>query len=311
MTEPQTAEFTHEPVLLQEVLEVLRPKNKMFILDATFGRGGHSQALLKQGSAVLAMDRDPQAVAAAEKLQASWGEELVKIRRGNFAELVGEKSMQGVFDGILMDLGVSSPQLDQAERGFSFQLDGPLDMRMDPDKGQSAEELINQLGEAELAQLIWRLGEESQARKIAASIVRERQDVPIRTTLHLAAIIEKAVGGRKGSKLHPATKTFQAIRIAVNNELGSLEEMLGGLPALLKKGGRLAVISFHALEDSRVKKFIQHHSQEEIRGANYAFGLPNADYCLKKLGRWLPQAEEIKRNVRSRSARLRGAEKIV
>ncbi|MDZ4789286.1 MAG: 16S rRNA (cytosine(1402)-N(4))-methyltransferase RsmH [Blastochloris sp.] len=310
MSEKSVVSYSHEPVLLKEVLEILSPKKNMLILDATFGRGGHSQALLDQGCGVLAFDRDPEAVAAAEKMKAARGDDLLKIQRGNFAQLSLDNALQGTFDGILMDLGVSSPQLDQAERGFSFQQDGPLDMRMDPEKGVSAADLVNQMGEADIAQLIWRLGEESQSRKIAAHIVKERQLRPIETTLHLAALVEKAVGGRKGSKIHPATKTFQALRMAVNEELESLEIMLQSIPSLLKKGGRLAVISFHALEDRRVKSFIHKHSQEEIRGDAYAFGVPNKDYCLKKLGRWLPEQEEIKRNVRSRSARLRGAEKI-
>jgi 16S rRNA (cytosine1402-N4)-methyltransferase len=301
----------HQPVLLREVLEILKPKKNMKILDATFGRGGHSRALLEQGAEVLAFDRDPDAVAAAECLKQSQEGERLAIRRGNFADLAQDETLQGTLDGILMDLGVSSPQLDEALRGFSFQQDGPLDMRMDPDQGISAKDLIHQMEESDLASLIWRLGDESQARKIAAHIVRERKCQPLETTLQLATLVEKAVGGRKGAKIHPATKTFQAIRMAVNAELESLELMLQSVPKLLKKGGRMAVISFHALEDRRVKEFILKHSQEEIRGEAYAFGRPNPDYCLKKLGRWLPTEQEIKQNVRSRSARLRGAEKIL
>lgn len=301
----------HRPVLLDEVLELLRPGKNMRILDATFGRGGHAGALLERGSEVLAFDRDPEAVKAAEQLRFKRGDNRLQIRRGNFAELAADSSLAAAFDGVLMDLGVSSPQLDQASRGFSFQQDGPLDMRMDPDQNLSAKDIVNQMEESALASLIWRLGEESRSRKIAASIVRERAGRPIETTLHLAAVVEKAVGGRKGSKIHPATKTFQAIRMAVNAELESLDAMLTCLPGLLKKGGRLAVISFHALEDKRVKEFIAKHSEEEIRGQAYAFGRPNPDYCLKKLGRWLPTEAEIKNNVRSRSARLRGAEKVL
>jgi 16S rRNA (cytosine1402-N4)-methyltransferase len=296
---------------LKEVLEVLRPEKNMMILDATFGRGGHTRALLEQGAEVLAFDRDPEAVAAAEALMVQRGDDKLKVRRGNFADLGTDQDLAGAFDGILMDLGVSSPQLDQALRGFSFQQDGPLDMRMDPDQPVSARDLVNEMEESELASLIWRLGEESQARKIAAHIVRERKIRPIETTLQLAALVEKAVGGRKGSKIHPATKTFQAIRMAVNAELESLDAMLACIPRLLKKGGRMAVISFHALEDRRVKEFIVKHSEEEIRGEAYAFGRPNPDYCLKKLGRWLPTESEIKSNVRSRSARLRAAERVL
>jgi 16S rRNA (cytosine1402-N4)-methyltransferase len=311
MSVKRPAGSEHQPVLVNEVLDVLKPgKNKM-MLDATFGRGGHSLALLERGADVLAFDRDPEAVHAAEQLQKQRGDSGLRIRRGNFADLTADESLAGTFDGILLDLGVSSPQLDQAGRGFSFQQDGPLDMRMDPEQELSARDLVNQMEEAELASLIWRLGEESQARKIAARIVRERQKSPLETTLQLANLVESTVGGRKGSKIHPATKTFQALRMAVNAELESLDRVLENIPALLKKGGRLAVISFHALEDRRVKAFILKHSQEEIRSNNYAFGQPNPDYCLKKLGRWLPTEAEIKNNVRSRSARLRAAERVL
>ena len=311
MTTERLGQPGHRPVLLDEVLEILRPGNNMMILDATFGRGGHSCALLERGADVLAFDRDPEAVAAAEILGGKRGDQRLKIRRGNFADLAADNSLTGFFDGVLMDLGVSSPQLDQASRGFSFQQDGPLDMRMDPDQSLSAREIVNQMGESDLASLIRRLGEEPHARKIASHIVRERSVRPIESTLQLATLVDKAVGGRRGSKIHPATKTFQAIRIAVNAELESLDAMLKCLPGLLKKGGRLAVISFHALEDRRVKEFITRHSEEEIRDGAYAFGRANPDYCLKKLGRWLPTETEVKNNIRSRSARLRGAEKVL
>jgi len=300
----------HQPVLLEETLELLAPREGLRVVDATFGRGGHSRALLEAGARVVALDQDPEAVAAASRLIEKFGSERFEIREMNFRNLQSLTREGERYDGVLFDFGVSSPQLDEARRGFSFQKEGPLDMRMSPETSRTAEEIVNEADEAELVQIFFEYGEERQARRVAAVIVRERENDRICSTLRLAAIIEKAVGGRRDRKIHPATKCFQALRIAVNDELAAIDEALEALPELLNPGGRLAAISFHALEDRRVKRFIEKHSQEEIRGERYAFGQPNPDYCLKKLGRWKPSEKEIETNPRARSARLRGAEKI-
>ncbi len=304
------ADQAHRPVLLQEVVGVLQPAPGMRIVDATFGRGGHTVAFLSAGASVLALDRDPEALAAGEDLKREWGErlEMRKMNFSNISSLKGER-----IDGIFMDLGVSSPQLDRAERGFSFQQDGPLDMRMDTEGGITAAEIVNTWEEEELSKILWNYGDERQARKIAAAICRERENVPIERTLQLAQLVERTISAfsrYRRSKLNPATKTFQGIRIAVNGELEALDAALEVIPDLLDEGGRMAVVSFHALEDRRVKRFIQKRSEAEIHDGAYAFGRPNPDYGLKKLGRWKPGDEEIAANPRARSARLRAAEKI-
>lgn len=300
----------HRSVLMAETLEVLRPQSSRRILDATFGRGGHARELLKAGATVVALDRDPEAIVAAAPLVEKFGSKQFEIRKMNFRDLRQIVDAGERYDGILFDLGVSSPQLDQGERGFSFLHDGPLDMRMDPDSSVTAAELVNRCSERELAQIFFEFGEERNSRRVASAIARERATREIETTHQLARIISTALGGRRDRKIHPATKCFQALRIKVNEELSALDEALEAVPKLLNPGGRMAVISFHALEDRRVKRFIEKHSQEEIRGERYAFGQPNPDYCLKKLGRWKPTEFETKNNPRARSARLRGAEKI-
>jgi 16S rRNA (cytosine1402-N4)-methyltransferase len=302
-------ESGHIPVLLKEVMEALQPGGNKRMLDATFGRGGHSRAMLAAGTEVVALDQDYEAEGYASSLAAEFPQKFT-FRRTNFSALAEVSGELGPFDGILFDLGMSSPQLDRAERGFSFQQDGPLDMRMDQDAAVSAADLVENSTEEELANVIFRFGDEPRSRRIARAIVGARAKEKITRTAQLAAIIEKAVGGRRGAKIHPATKTFQALRIAANDELGALRAALKAVPPALKKSGRLGVISFHSLEDRMVKEFIARHSSEEIRGDHYAFGRPNPDYCLKKLGRWIPGAEEINANPRARSARLRAAEKI-
>jgi 16S rRNA (cytosine1402-N4)-methyltransferase len=303
-------ESGHIPVLLKEVMEALQPARNKRMLDATFGRGGHSRAMLVAGAEVVALDQDHEAERCALSLAAEFPQQFT-FRRGNFSSLASVNDELGPFDGILFDLGVSSPQLDTAERGFSFQQDGPLDMRMNQEGAVSAADLVADSTEQELAEIIFRFGDESQARRIARAIVHARVKEPITRTVQLAEIVEKAVGGRRGSKIHPATKTFQALRIAANDELGVLREALTATPAALKKSGRLGVISFHSLEDRMVKDFIASRSTEEICGDNYAFGRPNPDYCFRKLGRWMPSEEELNANPRARSARLRVAEKIL
>lgn len=300
----------HQPVLLEETLELLAPSREARLLDATFGRGGHSRALLEAGARVTALDQDPEAIAAASGLLKEFGSERFEIREMNFRDLTVLAGRGERFDGVLFDFGVSSPQLDQAERGFSFQKEGPLDMRMSPQTTRTAEDIVNSADERELARIFFEYGEERASRRVAAAIVRARQEARIETTTRLAEVIQKAMGGRRDRKIHPATKCFQALRIAVNDELAAIDEALAAIPGLLNAGGRLAAISFHALEDRRVKRFVEKHSREEIRGERYAFGQPNPDYCLKKLGRWKPTEEEITQNPRARSARLRGAEKI-
>lgn len=300
----------HRSVLMAETMEVLSPQPSSRILDATFGRGGHSRELLRAGATVVALDQDPDAIAAATPLVEEFGVDRFEIRKMNFRDLQKIVDAGERYDGVLFDLGVSSPQLDQGARGFSFQHDGPLDMRMDPESLQTAADLVNSCSERDLAQIFFEYGEERGSRRVAAAIVRSREQAPITTTHQLAEIISRALGGRRDRKIHPATKCFQALRIRVNEELSALDEALEAVPDLLDSGGRMAAISFHALEDRRVKRFIARCSQEEIRGERYAFGQPNPEYCMKKLGRWKPSDSETKENPRARSARLRGAEKI-
>ncbi|MDR1305090.1 MAG: 16S rRNA (cytosine(1402)-N(4))-methyltransferase RsmH [Verrucomicrobiales bacterium] len=299
----------HTPVLLGEVMEVLQPGEGRRMLDATFGRGGHSRAMLATGASVVALDRDADAEVAAQSLTVEFPGAF-RFRRANFSALSAVAEELGPFDGILLDLGVSSPQLDTAARGFSFQQDGPLDMRMDQAATVSAAELVNRAAEPELAELIFKFGDEPRARRIARAMVSARAREKITRTAQLAAVVEAAVGGRRGAKIHPATKTFQALRIAVNDELGALRAALTAAPAALTMGGRLGVISFHSLEDRLVKQFIATRSEPELRGEGQAFGWPNPDYCFRKIGRWLPADTEVAANPRARSARLRGAERI-
>lgn len=300
----------HLPVLLREVLELLQAGPGKLILDGTFGRGGHSRELLRTGARVVALDQDPQAIEAGKELEKEWGRSRFEIKQMNFRELALVARETGGFDGILLDLGVSSPQLDTPGRGFSFQKTGPLDMRMDPENPRTAAQAVNGMDERELGRLLRDFGGEKSSGQIARAIVRARETKAFETTAELADLVEKSVGGRRGSKLHPATKTFQALRIWVNGEMEALDEALRAAPKALKAGGRLAVISFHELEDRMAKRFIESRSQAEILGSRYAFGRPNPDYCFKKLGRFQPSDEEVAANPRARSARLRGAERI-
>ncbi len=304
----------HVPVLLGPVLEGLNIQPAGWYVDGTFGRGGHSSALLKlldNEGRLLAIDRDPQAIAQVdEALQQDPRFELV---HGEFAELKNyaiERKFLGKVDGLLLDLGVSSPQLDEAARGFSFQSDGPLDMRMDPTRGSSAAEWLEQVDEKDLKKVLSQLGEERFAGRIARAIVATRVLTPIRTTTQLADIV-KAVVPSRGQRKNPATKTFQAIRIFVNKELEQLETVLETSLDLLRPGGRLCVISFHSLEDRRVKRFIRDAAQEPAQFR----GLPNIPEefhpRLKSIGKLVSASEqEIAANVRARSARLRVAERL-
>jgi len=304
----------HVPVLLGPVLEGLNIQPAGWYVDGTFGRGGHSSALLKlldNEGRLLAIDRDPQAIAQVdEALQQDPRFELIHGEFGELKNYAIERKFLGKVDGLLLDLGVSSPQLDEAARGFSFQSDGPLDMRMDPTRGSSAAAWLEQVDEKDLKKVLSQLGEERFAGRIARAIVATRVQTPISSTRQLADIV-KAVVPSGGQRKNPATKTFQAIRIFVNKELEQLEIALEASLDLLRPGGRLCVISFHSLEDRRVKRFIRDAAQEPAQFR----GLPNIPEefhpRLKPIGKVVSASEqEIAANVRARSARLRVAERL-
>lgn len=313
MTETLNDEFLHETVLLHETVEALLPYSGIYI-DGTFGRGGHSRLLLSKltaDSTLIVFDKDPQAIAEAERLAAEDGR-VVVIQAG-FAQMASELSARGLagkVSGIMLDLGVSSPQLDDAARGFSFKADGPLDMRMNPNAGMSAAQWIESVREEELADVLFRYGDERFSRRIAKGIVMARAENPITTTLQLAEII-KTSHPKWDHKKHPATKSFQAIRIFINGELDELDQVLEGSLSVLKPGGRLAVISFHSLEDRAVKQFIR----LQAKGPELPPGLPIMEEDIKRTMRSVgkaikPGAQEVKVNVRSRSATLRVAERL-
>ena len=301
----------HIPVLLDAVLAALAPRDDAVYVDATFGGGGYSEAILGAARCrVFGIDRDPDAVARGEALAARYGGRLTLIAGpfGDMERLLGPHS-PGPIAGIAFDLGVSSMQLDEAGRGFSFRQDGPLDMRMSR-AGESAAELLARLSERELAALIRDLGEERFARRIARAVAAAQRRAPIGTTGALAEIVRAAIPRREPG-LDPATRTFQALRIAVNDELGELDRGLAAAERLLMPGGRLAVVSFHSLEDARVKSFLRRRS-EVARGSRH---LPPrlagsaASFTLLSRRPVRPAAAEIARNPRARSARLRAAER--
>ncbi len=304
--------WPHQPVLYQEVLEALRPRAGGRYVDGTLGAGGHAFGILEASSpdgVLLGLDVDPAALALAAERLALFGERAL-LRRGSYADLAAHLQAVGWegVDGILLDLGVSSMQVDVAERGFSFRHDAPLDMRFDPSQPLTAADLVNTLDEAALADILWRYGEERRSRQVARAIVRHR---PIRTTGELAEVVTGATrSGKRG--MHPATRTFQALRIAVNRELDNLERVLPQAVAALNPGGRLAVIAFHSLEDRMVKHFLRAES-------GYCVCPPEMPHCdcdrparvrLLKPFPMRPTAEEMARNPRARSARLRVAEKL-
>jgi 16S rRNA (cytosine1402-N4)-methyltransferase len=305
-------ELQHHPVLLEEAVSSLRVRGDGIYLDGTFGRGGHSRAimagLLEQGR-LFTLDKDPLAVAAGME---EWsGDPRFSIVQGSFAEMdrmVREWGIKRSLDGILLDLGVSSPQLDDPERGFSFSRNGPLDMRMDPTKGVSAAEWLAGASEREMARVFWEFGEERHARRIARSIVKVRQQQCLETTNQLAELIEETIGKRE--KKHPATRCFQAIRIFVNNELGDLQTGLEAAIGMLRPGGRLVVISFHSLADRLVtRKF-----REAVRPGKIRRNIPaHPDWTptLKLIGKAIrPSRQEISANPRARSAIMRVAERL-
>jgi 16S rRNA (cytosine1402-N4)-methyltransferase len=304
----------HQPVLMGEALEGLALRDDGWYVDATYGRGGHSAEILArlgpQGR-LLALDKDPEAVAHGR--QRFGRDTRFTIRHAGFEDLRGVVPPwldAHALAGVLFDLGVSSPQLDAAARGFSFAQDGPLDMRMNSSAGPTAAEWLATATQVELADVLRRYGEEPRARQIAAAIVRARAEAPLTTTGRLAEVIASAAGRPRG-RIHPATRSFQAIRIAVNNELSALERALVASVELLAAGGRLVVISFHSLEDRIVKRFIA----REARGDEAYAGLPevpaHARPRLRAVGRLVrPSAEEVARNPRSRSARMRVAVRL-
>jgi len=305
-----SAAVSHLPVMYAQVLEGLRIRQDGTYLDGTFGRGGHARGVLGQlnaGGRLLLMDKDPEAIRVAER---EFGADArVAIQRGSFADL-GEWSAVGEgLDGVLFDLGVSSPQLDVAERGFSFAKDGPLDMRMDPDRGESAAQWLARADEREIADVLWTYGEEKHSRRIARALVARRAAEPFLRTAQLAELIASAVPRGK-DKSHPATRSFQAIRIFVNRELDDLERGLDAAYAALKPGGRLVVISFHSLEDRIVKRFVAGRAKA-----------PPANRRMPEIAVFVPtlrgigdaqkaDAIELSANPRARSAVLRVAEKL-
>jgi 16S rRNA (cytosine1402-N4)-methyltransferase len=301
----------HRPVLQSEVLKLLKPQPGLLILDGTCGGGGHTEALLESGADVLALDQDPDAVRQVTERLAHLGRRII-VRWANFrhaGRLLDELGIPTI-GGALLDLGVSSRQLENAERGFSLIRNGPLDMRMDPQTRLTAATIVNDYSEEELTRLFRELGEEPAARRIATMIVKMRKTSPFRETLPLARTIEKLVG--RHGRQHPATQVFQALRMEVNDELGALKQGLRVLTARLERGGRIAVITFHSLEDRMVKNFFRDHSKEWLDRPEWPEPRRNPDYDLALVTSKPVEAseEEQRANPRSRSAKLRVAEKI-
>lgn len=302
--------MSHYPVMLPEVLDALSPVDGGVYVDGTFGAGGYAKAILTAADCtVVAIDRDPD----AQKRADAFDNKRLIFLRGCFGDVEALLKGAGIdrVDGFVLDLGVSSFQLDQAERGFSFRADAPLDMRMDPENGQSAADLIAETGEEELANLIYKYGEEHKSRKIAHRIVEARTKAPIKTTTQLADIVHSCMPHPKRGEIDSATRTFQAIRIAVNDELGELERALDAAENVLKPDGKMVVVSFHSLEDGMVKRFFK----AESGGENVSRYMPQVEQAPVKfelLSRKAikPSDKEVGENARSRSARLRAAKYI-
>jgi 16S rRNA (cytosine1402-N4)-methyltransferase len=316
---PETARLTvkaprseyHTPVLSSEVVRLLAPAPGRLIVDGTLGGGGHSGQLLAAGAKVIGIDQDPAALAYATRRLAGWGEQFHAVR-GSFAEVGALLSAHGLasFDGALLDLGVSSHQLDTPERGFSFQADGPLDMRMNPDGPVTAADLVNTMSAEQLERIFREYGEEPAARKIAAKLVRERLVQPFATTLQLAVAVESVVPRR--GHAHPATRVFQALRIAVNRELEVLERALHEFTVHLAPGGVFAVITFHSLEDRIVKNFFKHRCTEWLDRPEWPAPRRNPDFVFTPLTRkpLVASAAEQRANPRARSAKLRAVQRL-
>ena len=294
----------HIPVLLDEVIAALDPQPGDVLIDATFGAGGYSVALLERGARVYAFDRDPSAIEDGGYLEAAYGGQL-SLHPHRFSKMLKEMHRMGVpkVDGIVMDIGVSSMQLDQAERGFAFSSDGPLDMRMSQD-GESAADFLNTAGESTIADVIYQYGEERQSRRIARAIVAAR---PLETTGELARVVRKALGHKPHDKKDPATRTFQAIRIHINGELDELSQGLSAAEHLLREGGRLAVVSFHSLEDRIVKRFLREASSTPSASRHVPMAA-HGDPVFVSVSRAIkPGDAEIAANPRARSSVLRHA----
>ncbi|MBF0251371.1 MAG: 16S rRNA (cytosine(1402)-N(4))-methyltransferase RsmH [Alphaproteobacteria bacterium] len=303
----------HIPVLLSEVLDSITPRDGGVYVDGTFGNGGYSRAMLEAADCVVwGIDRDPNVIRRARDMEREFGGRL-RVVQGRFGDMFHLLDAQGVgaVDGVALDLGVSSMQLDQAERGFSFMQDGPLDMRMEQ-SGPSAADAVNALGEGELADIIYQFGEERHSRRVARAIVQARTEQPITRTAQLADIVCSVVR-KSGDGIHPATRTFQGLRIYVNDELGEVDRGLAGAEHLLAPGGRLAVVAFHSLEDKRVKAFLNERSGNLPNPSRHmpddgAMG-PQPTFRLIKKGAIKPGRDECRVNPRARSARLRVAER--
>jgi len=307
-------DFSHHPVLLTECLQALNIKADGIYIDATFGRGGHSRAILAAlggHGRLIGVDQDPQAIATAQALmQEETRFSLLHQRFDDLPDYLREMDLLGKVDGVLMDLGVSSPQLDDAQRGFSFLRDGPLDMRMNPQQGQSAAQWLQHAKQQDIADVLHQYGEERFARRLAKAIVQMRTEQPLETTAQLAKIIADAHPAWEKHK-HPATRSFQAIRIYLNQELDTLQNLLTHVPDILKSGGRLAAISFHSLEDRLVKRFIR----DQARGEDLPPDLPVQDAQLHRtlhpVGKAIYASKlEVQTNPRARSAVLRVAERL-
>ncbi len=298
----------HVPVMLGEVIKYLAPKKDEVFIDGTFGAGGYTTAILNTGAKVVAIDRDPDAITNGAKLveQAKGKLSLLSGKFSRLDEQANEAGFEQV-DGVVLDVGVSSMQLNEQERGFSFLHDGPLDMRMEQ-QGPSAADLVNGLERANLTRIIGILGEERHASRVSKAIIARREEMLFTRTSDLAKVVEKAVGKSKNDRIHPATRTFQALRIFVNNELEELALALLAAERIIKPGGRLVVVSFHSLEDRLVKRFLVNRSSDQA-GSRHLPQVENAPstFTLLKRGAVGPRAEEIERNPRARSAKLRAA----
>lgn len=318
MSQEKQHNSPHISVLLNEVLTALSPVDGDVIVDGTFGAGGYSRAILEAADCtVYGIDRDPRAIAIARKMEAEFDGRL-KVLEGCYSDMVGLLAAEGVtaVDGVALDIGVSSMQIDEAERGFSFMKDGPLDMRMSQ-QGRTAADIINESAEEDLADIFYKYGEERKSRPIAKAIVKAREEELITTTKQLADIVAGVLGyyRKKGAKtIHPATRVFQALRLVVNDELGELERGLTAAEEVLASGGRLAVVSFHSLEDKIVKEFLIEKSGSAPRGSRHLPDMgaagPAPVFKLFKKGAIKPGKDEESSNARARSARLRGGVKL-
>ncbi|SOB89315.1 16S rRNA (cytosine(1402)-N(4))-methyltransferase RsmH [Stappia indica] len=303
----------HVPVLLKEVMEALGDVSGATVVDGTFGAGGYTSALLDAGAQVIAIDRDPTAIAGGQALAAKSGGRLMLVE-GRFSALDAHAAASGhpQVDAVVLDLGVSSMQLDEAERGFSFRFDGPLDMRMEV-RGLSAADVVNTMPQRELTRLIGILGEERRASAVSRAIAERRKERPFERTSDLAAVIEKVVGRSfKGKQIHPATRTFQALRIYVNRELDEVVDALAAAERVLKPGGRLVVVTFHSLEDRIVKKFVAERSRTRAGGSRHMpdIEVPPATFEPLHRGAVDPGEDEVAANPRARSAKLRAARRL-